>query len=74
MLITYVSDTGDQITTSVIDTGHQSYIQISMSALIKKEKKSFLIYKEIKKGSGAKSCMTNNLLIYGLIFAYFLIY
>ncbi len=39
MLITYVGDTSDQITASVIDTGHQSYIQISMSALIKKKRK-----------------------------------
>jgi hypothetical protein len=31
----------------------------------KKENQSFLIYKEIQKGSVAKSYMTNGLLIYG---------
>jgi hypothetical protein len=31
---------------------------------VQKEKKIFLIYKEIQKGSGAKSYMTNGLLIY----------
>jgi hypothetical protein len=31
----------------------------------KKENKIFLIYKEIHKGFGAKSYMTNGLLIYG---------
>jgi hypothetical protein len=31
----------------------------------KKENKIFLIYKEIQKGTGAKSYMTNGLLIYG---------
>ncbi len=30
----------------------------------KKKKKNFLVYKEIQKGSGAKSYMTNGLLIY----------
>jgi hypothetical protein len=43
----------------------------------KKENKAFLIYKEIHKGSGAKSYTTNDLLIYvqsDEIFAYFLIY
>ncbi len=40
----------------------------------KKKKKNFLIYKEIKKGAVAKSYITNGLLIYGEIFAYFLIY
>ncbi len=40
----------------------------------KKEKKIFLIYKEIQNGAVAKSYMTNNLLIYGEIFAHFLIY
>ncbi len=34
----------------------------------------FLIYKEIKNGAVAKSYMTNGLLIYGEIFAHFLIY
>jgi hypothetical protein len=40
----------------------------------KKENKIFLIYKEIQNGAVAKSCMTNSLLIYGEIFAHFLIY
>ncbi len=40
----------------------------------KKEKKIFLKYKEIQGGAVAKSYMTNGLLIYGEIFAHFLIY
>jgi hypothetical protein len=40
----------------------------------KKEKKIFLIYKEIQIGAVAKSYMTNGLLIYREIFAHFLIY
>jgi hypothetical protein len=40
----------------------------------KKEKKIFLIYKEIQNGAVAKSYITNGLLIYGEIFAHFLIY
>jgi hypothetical protein len=40
----------------------------------KKENKIFLIYKEILSGAVAKSYMTNGLLIYGEIFAHFLIY
>jgi len=40
----------------------------------KKENQIFLIYKEIQSGAVAKSYMTNGLLIYGEIFAYFLIY
>jgi hypothetical protein len=43
-------------------------------ALIKKENQIFLIYKEIQKGAVAKSFMTYGLLIYGEIFAHFLIY
>ena len=39
----------------------------------KKENKTFLKYKEIQMGSGAKSYMTNGLLIYGENFAHFLI-
>jgi hypothetical protein len=42
--------------------------------LIKKLNKIFLIYKEIQKGSVAKSWMTNGLLIYGYIFAHFPLY
>jgi hypothetical protein len=40
----------------------------------KRENKTFLIYKEIQMGSGAKSYMTNGLLIYGEKFAHFLKY
>jgi hypothetical protein len=39
----------------------------------KKEKKIFLIYKEIQSGAVAKSYMTNGLLINGEITAHFLI-
>jgi len=40
----------------------------------KKENQIFLIYKEIHNGALAKSYMTNGLLIYGEIYAHFLIY
>ena len=40
----------------------------------KKENQIFLIYKEIQIGAVAKSYLTNGLLIYGKIFAHFLIY
>jgi hypothetical protein len=40
----------------------------------KKENQILLIYKEIKNGAVAKSSMTNVLLIYGEVFAHFLIY
>jgi hypothetical protein len=40
----------------------------------KKENQIFLVYKEIQSGAVAKSDMTNGLLIYGEIFAHFLIY
>ncbi len=40
----------------------------------KKENQIFLIYKEIQNGAVAKSYMSNGLLIYGEIFANFLIY
>jgi hypothetical protein len=40
----------------------------------KKETKIFLIYKNIQNGAFAKSFMTNGLLIFGKIFAHFLIY
>jgi hypothetical protein len=40
----------------------------------RKEVQIFLIYKEIQSGAVAKSYMTNGLLIYGIIFAHFLIY
>jgi hypothetical protein len=40
----------------------------------KKENQIFLINKEIQSGAFAKPYMTNGLLIYGEIFAHFLIY
>ncbi len=40
----------------------------------KRENKIFLIYKEIQGGAVAKSYITNGLLIYGELFAHFLIY
>jgi hypothetical protein len=40
----------------------------------KKENQIFLMYKKIQKGAVAKSYITNGLLIYGEIFAHFLIY
>jgi hypothetical protein len=40
----------------------------------KNENQFFLIYKEIQNGAVEKSYMTNGLLIYGDIFAHFLIY
>ncbi len=40
----------------------------------KKENQIFLIYKKIQSGAVAKSYMTKGLLIYGEIFAHFLIY
>ncbi len=46
----------------------------SPRTLIKKGNQIFLIYKEIQNGAVAKSYMTNGLLIYGEIFAHFLIY
>jgi hypothetical protein len=45
-----------------------------LPALIKKENQIFLIYLEIQNGAVARSYMTNGLLIYGEIFAHFLIY
>jgi hypothetical protein len=41
-------------------------------ALIKKENKIFLIYKEIQMGSGAKSYMRKGLLIYEEMHKHFL--
>jgi hypothetical protein len=40
----------------------------------KKENIIFLLFKEIHNGAVAKSYVTNGLLIYGEIFAHFLIY
>jgi hypothetical protein len=41
------------------------HLYFTESCTVKKEKKIFLIYKEIQKGSVAKSYMTNDLLRYG---------
>jgi hypothetical protein len=49
-------------------------VHSSLSCTDKKENQIFLIYKEIQGGAVAKSYMTNGLLIYGEIFAHFLIY
>jgi hypothetical protein len=49
-------------------------VNFALSTLIKKENQIFLEYKEIQNGAVAKSYMTNGLLIYGEIFAHFLIY
>jgi hypothetical protein len=40
----------------------------------KKENQIFLLYEEIQNGAVVKSYMTNGLLIYGEMFAHFLIY
>jgi hypothetical protein len=40
----------------------------------KKENEIFFIYKEIQNGAVAKPYVTKGLLIYGYIFAHFLIY
>ncbi len=60
-------------------TGEVLYLMVdkvhsSLSCTDKKENQIFLIYKEIQGGAVAKSYMTNGLLIYGEIFAHFLIY
>ncbi len=47
---------------------------IQPSLIKKKIKFSYILYKEIQKGAVAKSCMTKGLLIYGEIFAHFLIF
>jgi hypothetical protein len=39
-----------------------------------KENKFLLIYEEIQTGSGAKLCVTNGHIKYGLIFAHFLLH
>jgi hypothetical protein len=51
-----------------------SLLREGQDTLIKKKIKFFLIYKEIQDGAVAKSYITNGLLIYGEIFAHFLIY
>jgi hypothetical protein len=57
----YVTNTGDIMINNVLnrrDVSGQDH-----RTLIKK--KIFLVYKELQKGSGAKSYMTNGLLIQG---------
>jgi hypothetical protein len=57
------------------DPGGEVWLEVSEPAtLIKKENQIFFIYKEIQSGAVAKSYMTNGLLMYGEIFAHFLIY
>jgi hypothetical protein len=55
-------------------TSHTSSGTLGGQYTDKKENQMFLIYKEIQNGAVAKSYMTNSLLIYGEIFAHFLIY
>jgi hypothetical protein len=47
---------------------------ITLQYTDKKENQILLIYREIQNGAVAKSYRTNDLLIYGEIFAHFLIY
>jgi hypothetical protein len=55
--------------------GGEVWLEVSEPAtLIKKENLIFFIYKEIQSGAVAKSYMTKGLLMYGEIFAHFLIY
>jgi hypothetical protein len=49
-------------------------LQVTIPVFTLIKKKIFLIYKEIQSGAVAKSYMTNGLLIYGEIFAHFLVY
>jgi hypothetical protein len=59
-----------------ISQAHGSSLELftTKATLIKKKIKNFLICREIQNGAFAKSYMTNGLLIYGEIFAHFLIY
>jgi len=55
---------------------HENYPKTSTGTLYctdKKENQIFHLYKEIQNEAVAKSWMTNGLLIYGEIFAHFLI-
>ncbi len=51
-----------------------TFINEVISPIKKKIKFPHIIYKEIKNGAVAKSYMIHDLLIYGEIFAHFLIY
>ncbi len=51
-----------------------TYVKRMRPLTDKKENQIFLIYEEILNGAVAKSYMTNGLLVYGEIFAHFLIY
>jgi hypothetical protein len=63
-----------QFIRAVLLSTQAGHITSRIIRLIKKEKKIFLIYNEIQNGAVAKSYMTSGLLIYGEIFAHFLIY
>jgi hypothetical protein len=62
------------VCTSKKNNGKELSSKVKYYKLIKKKRKFFIIYKECQKGSVAKSSKTNALLIYGYIFAHFLIY
>ncbi len=53
---------------------HKLFTPLNNKYTDKKENQIFLIYKEIQNGAVAKSNMTSGLLIYGEIFAHFLVY
>jgi hypothetical protein len=65
-------------TVLLLSLGHSSSSQASNHSKsmvhCKKENLIFLINKEIQNGAVAKSYMTNSFLIFGEIFAHFLIY
>ncbi len=50
------------------------YLHTPVCITDKKENPIFLIYKEFQNGAVAKSYITDDLLIYGEIFAHFLTY
>ncbi len=57
-----------------LSIGFQTAFSLSSRYTDKKENQIFLIFREIQNGAVAKSYMTNGPLIYGEIFAHFLIY
>jgi hypothetical protein len=62
------------MTYSIICDCQKSWWSTNIDYLTDKKKSIFLIYKEIQNEAVAKSHMTNGVLIYGEIFAPFLIY
>jgi hypothetical protein len=67
----------DNCTTVKVDKREEEHHFLTIKAYTytdKKENQIFLKYKEIQNGAVATSFMTNGLLIYGEIFAHFLIY